>query len=100
MNFDTGPPLCSLGWPRTQVDKASACFCFLSTGVKGMFHLAILIVHSCVCEERMNRNLYATCVQVPIEARREHWIPLEVELQAVVSYLIWVWGTELYPDGA
>lgn len=33
-----------------------------------------------------------TCMQVPVEAR-EHEIPLELELQAVMSHLIWVLGT-------
>lgn len=29
------------------------------------------------------------------EAKREHWIPLEMELQAVVSYLTWALGSNL-----
>lgn len=51
MNFDTGPHYVALAGLEL---KASACFCFLSTGVKGMFHLAVLIVHFCVFVEREN----------------------------------------------
>lgn len=45
-------------------------------------------------------NMYVLVCRVPREASREHWISLELELQALVSYLIWVQGTELYPDRA
>jgi hypothetical protein len=29
----------------------------------------------------------------------KHWMPLELELQAVYSRLVWVLGTELGPSG-
>lgn len=35
-----------------------------------------------------------TCIQVPVEARKSHQIPLELELQGVVRHSLWVLGTE------
>lgn len=35
------------------------------------------------------------CVKVPSEARRQHWILPELELQAVTSNKTWMLGTEL-----
>ena len=39
--------------------------------------------------------VYVHMSAVLMEARRGHQIPLELELQAMVSLLVWVLGTEL-----
>lgn len=42
---------------------------------------------SCVCVN--------VCNVVPTEARKGSWIPLQLELQKVISCPLWVLGTEL-----
>ena len=41
--------------------------------------------------------IYAMCM--PLEAGRRHWIPLELEFQAVVGHVIWVLGSETGTSG-
>lgn len=53
-----------------------------------------IVFLSCVCWEG-----HSTCTQVPLEASRRHWIPLELELEAVVSCPVCMLGTEFGPCG-
>lgn len=44
-------------------------------------------------------SLYAVCVPAFTEVRKGYWIPLELELQADESCLLWVLGTALGSSG-
>lgn len=44
-------------------------------------------------------SLYAMCVPAFTEVRKGYWIPLELELQADESCLLWVLGTALGSSG-
>lgn len=38
-------------------------------------------------------------IWVPVEDRRGHWDPMELEFQVVVNCLLWMLRTELSPSG-
>lgn len=55
-----------------------------------------MCVHVCVLVHTLEQVFVCdTCVQMAVEAKKGCWIPLVLDLEVVVSCLMWVLGAEL-----
>lgn len=57
--------------------------------------LCLLLNYVSILGVRVGWGIQCTWVPLSMEARRGQWIPLQLELQGVVSHLAWVMGSKL-----
>lgn len=91
----SGLPICTSGTlssePSSQpigilTDESIYYILFKSWQV---FFFKIFLVYVSMC-----MRLYATCMSVNVETRKGHQILLELDLQVVMSIMMWVLGSE------